>query len=126
VAAGADLSGVAKITDREQARAIARIGHAVFDKLHTAPLPTFTFVNGLALGGGLEVALHCDYRTVSAAAAGIALPECFLGMFPGWGGAYLLPNLVGADRAVQVVVENALSQNKMLTGPQARQLGIAD
>ena len=48
--------------------AIARIGHAVFDKLHTAPMPTFAFVNGLALGGGLEVALHCHYRTVSAAA----------------------------------------------------------
>ena len=65
-----------------------------------APVPTFAFINGLALGGGLEVALHCHYRTVSAAAAGIALPECFLGMFPGWGGAYLLPNLIGADRAV--------------------------
>lgn len=126
LAAGADLSGLPRITQREQALAIARIGHAVFDKLHAAPLPTFAFVNGLALGGGLELALHCDFRTVSAAAAGIALPECFLGMFPAWGGAYLLPNLVGADRAVQVVVENALNNNRMLTGPQAAQLGIAD
>ena len=126
LAAGADLSGLPRITRREQALAIARIGHAVFDKLHRAPKPTFAFVNGLALGGGLELALHCDFRSVSAAAAGIALPECFLGMFPGWGGAYLLPNLVGADRAVQVIVENALNQNKMLTGVQAAQLGIAD
>jgi 3-hydroxyacyl-CoA dehydrogenase/enoyl-CoA hydratase/carnithine racemase len=126
LAAGADLGGLPTITRREQALAIARIGHAVFDKLHRTPKPTFAFVNGLALGGGLELALHCDFRTVSAAAAGIALPECFLGMVPGWGGAYLLPNLVGADRAVQVVVENALNSNKMLTGPQAAQLGIAD
>lgn len=131
-AAGADLTGIPRITTREQALAIARIGHAVFDLLHHVvrhdgtAVPTFAFVNGLALGGGLEVALHCDYRTVSAAAAGIALPECFLGMFPAWGGAYLLPNLIGADRAVTVVVENALSQNRMLTGPQAYELGIAD
>ncbi|SDS43858.1 3-hydroxyacyl-CoA dehydrogenase [Friedmanniella luteola] len=126
LAAGADLSGLPTITRRAQALAIARIGHAVFDKLHSAPKPTFAFVNGLALGGGLEIALHCDFRTVSAAAAGIGLPECFLGMFPGWGGAYLLPNLVGADRAVQVIVENALNQNTMLTGVQAARLGLAD
>ncbi|CAA9314561.1 MAG: Enoyl-CoA hydratase / 3-hydroxyacyl-CoA dehydrogenase / 3-hydroxybutyryl-CoA epimerase [uncultured Friedmanniella sp.] len=126
LAAGADLSGIAGITRREQALTIARIGHAVFGKLHTASQQTFAFVNGLALGGGLELALHCDYRTVSNAAAGIALPECFLGMFPGWGGAYLLPNLIGADRAVQVIVENALNNNRMLTGVQAHRLGIAD
>ncbi len=126
LAAGADLSGVPKITGIDQARAIARIGHAVFDKLHTAPVPTFAFVNGLALGGGLELALHCRYRTISAAAAGIGLPECFLGMFPGWGGAYLLPNLIGADNAVTVIVENALNNNTMLTGKAAYDLGIAD
>ena len=126
LAAGADLSGLPAITQREQALAIARIGHAVFDQLHAAAVPTFAFVNGLALGGGLELALHCDHRTVSAAAAGIGLPECFLGMFPAWGGAYLLPNLVGADRAVQVIIENALNNNTMLTGPQVHQLGIAD
>ena len=126
LAAGADLSGLPKITEREQALAIARIGHAVFDKLHGARVPTFAFINGMALGGGLEVTLHCDYRTVSAAAAGIALPECFLGMFPAWGGAFLLPNLIGPDRAVQVIIENSLSQNKMLNGGQAFELGLAD
>ncbi len=126
LAAGADLSGLAKITERDQALAIARIGHAVLDKLHGASVPTFAFINGMALGGGLEVTLHCDYRTVSRAAAGIALPECFLGMFPAWGGAYLLPNLIGPDRAVQVIIENSLSQNTMLNGAQAYELGIAD
>ncbi len=125
-AAGADLTGVAKITDREQARSIARIGHAVFDKLHRSAVPTFTFLNGVALGGGLEIALHCDYRTVSAHAAGIGLPECFLGMLPGWGGAYLLPNLIGPEAAVTVIIDNALNQNRMLSGPQAHRLGIAD
>jgi len=104
LAAGADLSGFAKIVSRDQALAIARIGHAVFDKLHTSRVPTFAFINGLALGGGLELTLHCHYRTVSAAASGIALPECSLSLFPGWGGAFIVPNLIGADRAVQLII----------------------
>jgi 3-hydroxyacyl-CoA dehydrogenase/enoyl-CoA hydratase/carnithine racemase len=124
--AGADLSAFSKIVNRDDALAIARIGHAVYDKLHTSQVPTFAFINGLALGGGLELTLHCQYRTVSAAAPGLALPECFLGLLPGWGGAYLVPNLIGADRAVQLIIENPLSQNKMLTGPEAFQLGLAD
>jgi 3-hydroxyacyl-CoA dehydrogenase/enoyl-CoA hydratase/carnithine racemase len=83
-------------------------------------------VNGVALGGGLEVALHSTYRTVSAAAGMLATPEVFLGLIPGWGGNFLLPNLIGADKAVKVVVENALNQNRMLTGPQAVEFGIGD
>jgi enoyl-CoA hydratase/carnithine racemase len=126
LAAGADLSAFSKIVNRDEALAIARIGHAVFDKLHASRVPTFAFINGLVLGGGLELTLHCHYRTVSAAAPGIALPECFLGLFPGWGGAYLVPNLIGADRAVQLIIENPLNQNKMLTGPEAYKLGLAD
>jgi 3-hydroxyacyl-CoA dehydrogenase/enoyl-CoA hydratase/carnithine racemase len=126
LAAGADLSGFTRIVNRDQALAIAQIGHAVFDKLHTSRVPTFAFINGVALGGGLEVTLHCHYRTVSSAASRIALPECFLGLFPGWGGAYIVPNLIGAHRAVQLIIENPLSQNKMLNGPQAYELGLAD
>ena len=126
LAAGADLSAFAKIVNRDQALAIARIGHAVFDKLRASRVPTFAFINGVALGGGLELTLHCHYRTVSAAASGIALPECFLGLFPGWGGAFLVPNMIGAERAVQLIIENPLNQNKMLNGPQAYQLGLAD
>jgi len=126
LAAGADLSAFAKIVHRDQALAIARIGHAVFDKLHTSRVPTFAFINGVVLGGGLELTLHCHYRTVSSAASGIALPECFLGLVPGWGGAFLVPNLIGADRAVQLIIENPLHQNKMLNGLQAYELGLAD
>jgi 3-hydroxyacyl-CoA dehydrogenase/enoyl-CoA hydratase/carnithine racemase len=126
LAAGADLTGFAKIVSRDQALAIARIGHAVFDKLHTSPVPTFAFINGLALGGGLELTLHCQYRTVSAAASGIALPETSLSLFPGWGGVFIVPNLIGTERAVQLIIENPLNQNRMLSGVQAYELGLAD
>ena len=126
LAAGADLTGFAKIVNRDQALAIARIGHAVFDKLYASPVPTFAFINGLALGGGLELTLHCQYRTVSAAAAGIALPETSLSLFPGWGGAFIVPNLIGAQRAVDLIIENPLNQNRMLSGTQAYELGLAD
>jgi len=126
LAAGADLTGFAKIINRDQALAIARIGHAVFDKLRASPIPTFAFINGLALGGGFELTLHCHYRTVSAAASGIALPETSLSLFPGWGGAFIVPNLIGAERAVRLIIENPLNQNRMLSGPQAYELGLAD
>ncbi|WP_116951479.1 3-hydroxyacyl-CoA dehydrogenase NAD-binding domain-containing protein [Jiangella endophytica] len=126
LAAGADLKGMALVTERPQALALAQLGHRVFGKLANGPVPTFALINGVTLGGGLEIALHCTYRTVSNAAQGIALPEVFLGLVPGWGGAWLLPNLIGADRAVTVIIENALNQNRMLRGPQVAELGIAD
>ena len=50
------------------------------------PVPTFAFVNGAAMGGGVELALSADYRTVSAGVPAFALPETFLGLLPGWGG----------------------------------------
>ena len=125
-AVGADLSGVPLITEREQALEIGQAGHAQFQRLSRMQVPTFAFINGAAMGGGLEIALHCNYRTVSSSAAAIALPECFLGLVPGWGGTYLLPNLIGAEGAVKVIVENALNQNRMLKPAQVAQMGIAD
>jgi 3-hydroxyacyl-CoA dehydrogenase/enoyl-CoA hydratase/carnithine racemase len=135
LAVGADLSFRSSITEtaniRPSLHALAELGHRALRRLGSGQLggrrvPTFALVNGAALGGGLEAALHCDYRAISAAAAPIALPETFLGLVPGWGGAWLLPNLIGADRAVTVVIDNALSQNRTLTGPQAVELGIGD
>ena len=126
LAAGVDLNGVALVTERGQGVEIARLGHRVFARLGDGPVPTFAFVNGLALGGGLELALNCTYRTVHEAVAGVALPETFLGLVPGWGGSWLLPNLVGPEKAVTVIVENALNQNRMLRGRQVAELGLAD
>ena len=125
-AVGADLSDVGRLAGRDQALAVARLGHAQFRRLGELPVPTFAFVNGAALGGGVEIALHCTYRTMSSGVSALALPEVFLGLVPGWGGTYLLPNLVGITTAVKVIIENPLSQNRMLTGPQAHALGLAD
>ncbi|OXM67096.1 MULTISPECIES: 3-hydroxyacyl-CoA dehydrogenase NAD-binding domain-containing protein [Amycolatopsis] len=125
-AVGADLSGVEAISDPNLAHEIAETGHAVFRRLTDSKIPTFAFVNGAVMGGGLELALSCHYRTLSESAAAISFPEVFLGLFPGWGGTQLLPNLIGPDAAVTVIIENALNQNKMLKPAQAAQLGIVD
>ncbi|TKG69638.1 3-hydroxyacyl-CoA dehydrogenase NAD-binding domain-containing protein [Prauserella endophytica] len=125
-AVGADLSGIERVADPEVARLIAQAGHDVFRRFTESKIPTFAFVNGAAMGGGLELALSCHYRTLSDNAAALSLPEVFLGLFPGWGGTQLLPNLIGADPAVTVLVENALNQNRMLKPAQAAKLGIAD
>jgi 3-hydroxyacyl-CoA dehydrogenase/enoyl-CoA hydratase/carnithine racemase len=70
---GADITGMPFITTREQAVALGELGHRVFARLKDSTIPTFAFVNGAALGGGLEVALHCHYRTVSPFAAQVIL-----------------------------------------------------
>ncbi len=124
--AGADLAMLGGSADRDQAGLGLRAGHAVFRRLGDGERPTFAFLNGAALGGGLELALHCSYRTISSGVTALGLPECFLGLVPAWGGTYLLPHLVGADTAVTVAIENALSQNRMLRGKQAFALGLAD
>ncbi|HTZ43500.1 MAG TPA: 3-hydroxyacyl-CoA dehydrogenase NAD-binding domain-containing protein [Jatrophihabitans sp.] len=125
-AVGADITGVPLIAHRDQALEIARAGHRVYCRIKDLDVPTFAFVNGAVMGGGLELALHCDYRTLSSSAAAIAFPECFLGLVPGWGGTQLLPNLIGPANAVKVIVENPLNQNKMLKPKEAVALGIAD
>ncbi len=125
-AVGADLTGVPRLTDRGQALAIGRLGHEVLGMLGSSSVPTFAFVNGAAMGGGVEVALHCQYRTISSGAAAFSLPEVFLGLIPGWGGAYLLPNLIGPAKAAKVVIENPMAQNKQLKPAQVLELGIAD
>lgn len=123
---GADITGMPRVRDREQALEIGRYGHRVFGRLRDAPVPTFAFVNGAAMGGGLELALHCHYRTLSSGARALALPEVQLGLVPAWGGTQLLPNLIGIAGAAQVIIQNPLQQNRMLRPAQTAELGLAD
>ena len=125
-AAGADLSKVSTLATEENARLMAQFGHFVLGKLGEVGVPSFAFVNGLALGGAMEIALHCDYRTVDASAAALAFPEVFLGIIPGWGGATIVPNLIGIEAALEIIVSNPLKNNRMLKPQQAHEMGLFD
>lgn len=125
-AVGADLKGVPLIGSRDDALAIGRLGHDVFRRLGELDVPSFAYYNGAAMGGGVEIGLHCTYRTISAGVPAFALPEAFLGLVPGWGGTYLLPNLIGAEKALKVVIDNPMAQNRTLKARQAFELGVAD
>jgi 3-hydroxyacyl-CoA dehydrogenase/enoyl-CoA hydratase/carnithine racemase len=125
-AVGADLKVLEAMTRREQGLTIGKAGHAAFRRFGEFKVPTFAFYNGAALGGGVELGLHCRYRTISASVGGLGLPECSLGLVPAWGGTQLLANLIGADAAVTMIIENPLNQNRMLSAKQVLDLGIAD
>ena len=124
-AVGADLDQ-SKGADADFARTAAQGGHAAFRRLAGLPFTTLAAINGAAMGGGLEIALHCDYRTISSAAAPIAFPEVFLSILPAWGGTQLAPRLIGAAKALQIIVHNPLNMNKMLSARDAFDLGLAD
>jgi 3-hydroxyacyl-CoA dehydrogenase/enoyl-CoA hydratase/carnithine racemase len=122
---GADITGFPLLREHAQGLEIGRYGHRVFRRLRDSSVPTFAFVNGAALGGGFELALHCRYRTVSGGAAALGLPEVSLGLIPGWGGSQLLPNLVGVISAAQVIIQNPLTR-KVLRPADAVEIGVGD
>jgi 3-hydroxyacyl-CoA dehydrogenase/enoyl-CoA hydratase/carnithine racemase len=126
LAAGADLSKVRDISSVALAKKLGQLGHRALGRLGAMGVPSFAFVNGLALGGGLEVALNANYRSVDTSAAALALPEVFLGLIPGWGGATLLPRLIGLRKAITVAIENPLKNNRTLKPADALKLGIVD
>ena len=123
--AGADLAEFSRMAP-ELAREGSRAGHDLFGRIRSLPYPTVAAVKGACLGGSVELALHCDARTISTTVCHFACPECFLGIVPGWGGTQLVPRLVGATTAIEFIVENPLRQNRMLDGRRAHQLGFAD
>ena len=124
-AAGADLTQFPGITP-ERARQGGQAGHALFGRVRALPFPTLAAVNGAALGGGLELALHCDDRTLASNVRHLGFPEVFLGLFPAWGGTQLLPRLVGAEAAVKLIVDNPLRQNRLTRADEALALGLVD
>ncbi|MFP4635996.1 MAG: enoyl-CoA hydratase/isomerase family protein, partial [Nitriliruptoraceae bacterium] len=84
-AVGADLNAFAGV-DADRAREAGRHGHDAFARLQALPMTTVAAINGACMGGGLEIALHCDYRTLSTGARALAFPEVFLSILPAWGG----------------------------------------
>lgn len=125
-AAGADLTQVPFITTFEQGYGIGKVGHDTMKQIMALPFPTVAAINGAALGGGLEIALYCQYRTVSRSVTAIAFPECFLGLIPGWGGCTLGTRLLGLENILELIIANPLNQNRMINGVKAYEMGLAD
>ncbi|MFP5308996.1 MAG: 3-hydroxyacyl-CoA dehydrogenase NAD-binding domain-containing protein [Actinomycetes bacterium] len=124
-AVGADTSQFVGISPELTREGVAT-GHELFARISALPFPTVAAINGACMGGGMEIALHCDARTLSTGAAALAFPEVFLSIVPGWGGTQLTPRLIGGPKALELVVTNALNNNKVLTPKQAFELGLAD
>ena len=120
---GADIDEFGKVEDPREG---IRAGHGLFGRIRALPFPTVAAINGAALGGGLELALHCTARTLATNVRHIGFPEVFLSIIPGWGGTQLLPKLVGPEAAAKVIVLNPLRQNKLLKAEEAFELGIVD
>ncbi len=124
--AGADLTLVGRVEGPEAARAVARAGHDAYTHLLDMEVPTFAFINGMALGGGLELALACRYRTVSADVTALGLPETYLGLVPGWGGCTLLPGIVGLVGALELILTRPAANNRLTRAAEAHRLGLVD
>ncbi|HWS58863.1 MAG TPA: 3-hydroxyacyl-CoA dehydrogenase NAD-binding domain-containing protein [Actinotalea sp.] len=126
LAAGADLREMARVRTVEQARALGALGHSTYRLLGELGVPTLAILNGTALGGGLELALHCTYRTVGADVSALGLPETGLGLVPAWGGCTLLPGLLGIEATLDLVVDRPLAGNRMTDAGRALATGLVD
>lgn len=104
--AGADLKSIAALSDADLLKYL-RYGSEVFGRLSKLPFPTAAAINGAALGGGLELAMHCDGLVACPAVKPypVGLPEAGLAICPGWGGTNLLPARIDPARAIRMTAE---------------------
>lgn len=101
--AGADINEIATMKEAAEARDFLLQGQRVFDKIAACPKPVIAAINAAALGGGLELALACHMRILSDRAR-LGQPESNLGLIPGWGGTQRLPRLIGAAKAIELIL----------------------
>ncbi|APX33336.1 3-hydroxyacyl-CoA dehydrogenase [Brachybacterium sp. P6-10-X1] len=123
--AGADLSMFADPTAVQHVETMTRAAHDLQVRVRTSPVPVLAHLNGAALGGGLEISLMADVRTVAPDVKGIGVPETSLGILPGWGGTTLLQSVVGPETAVRMILEDP-ARDKQLTADQAFEDGLVD
>lgn len=118
--AGADINELAALRDAAAAREFILMGQRIFDKIEACPKPVIAAVNAAALGGGLELALACHMRIV-AERARFGQTESNLGLVPGWGGTQRLPRLIGAAKAIELILTGEL-----IGAQEAYRLGLAN
>lgn len=117
--AGDDVAKLVEITD-EHIALLPRV-HALLNRLEALPLPSIAAINGHALGGGLELALACDFRYMAAGSGKIGLPEVRLGMIPSFGGTQRLPAIVGRAKALELMI-----RGWMLDPEEAEKMGLVN
>lgn len=118
--AGADIREFQSVNDVHETRALADRGHALMKAVERFARPVIAAINGFALGGGLELALAANLRTM-ATGAKIGLPEVGLGLIPGYGGTQRLPRLIGQGRALDLILTA-----RHVDAEEALQLGIVN
>src|SRR6202167_2936293 len=118
--AGADIAQFRGVTDAAQIEALLTRGHTVLDRLDRLPLPTVAVIHGYCLGGGLEVALACDFR-IAVDDASFGFPEVQLGLHPGLGGTVRLPRLINPLHAMTMILTGKTERAR-----RARALHLVD
>ncbi len=121
--AGADLHGFTSgpMTDERLGNIIDN-GHRTFNRIAALSVPTVAAVQGVCVGGGLELTLACDWRVAcNDAATKLGLPEVQIGILPAWGGSVRLPRLVGLPKALEIILTG-----KQLAGVPALKSGLVD
>jgi 3-hydroxyacyl-CoA dehydrogenase / enoyl-CoA hydratase / 3-hydroxybutyryl-CoA epimerase len=120
--AGADLNAFAKDASERGLHDMVNHGHRIFTRLNQLKVPSVAAIRGACLGGGLEVALACDWRVASIdKATKLGLPETQLGILPAWGGSTRLPHLIGLPAALSLILTG-----KQVAGAQALKIGVVD
>lgn len=117
--AGADIKELAGL-NALQAKSFAHMGQTVINKIVDLPVPVLAAINGYALGGGLEIALACDF-IYAAESAGLGLPETTLGLIPGFGGTQRLPRIIGPNLSKELIYTG-----KIITAAEAHLMGLVN
>lgn len=118
--AGADIKEVSQLGSVEAAKQMAALGQSVFLKLQRSSKPVIAAINGVCLGGGLELAMACHLR-ISGDRARFGQPEIQLGIIPGWGGTQRLPRLIGKAKATEWILTG-----DMVMAQDALRLGLVN
>lgn len=120
--AGADINEIKDIKNKEEAKERVKLGQDIISAIEKLKIPTVAIINGACLGGGLELALACQYRVgVVNPKTVLGLPEVNLGIIPGFGGTQRLPKLVGLEKSLSIILSG-----KPVDLKKAHRIGLVD